>query len=1014
MKITSAGGVISMLDEPDIQLQAYALEKLNLLVDDFWAEIADTVEKIEMMYEDEKFEQREIAALVASKVYYHLGAFEESVAYALGAGALFDVSSKSEYVSTIIAKCIDQYTKLQVYNYEHKDEPKEIDPRLEAIVNRMFKRCFDDRQFKQAVGIALETRRLDVFKEAILKSTDIQEMLTYSVKIVMSLLQERQFGNTVLGVLVDLYMNLAVPDYINICQCLIFRDDPQAVADILDKLIKEGGEPALMAYQIGFDLYESATQKFLARIQSSLKPVGAEQSTTTEEKPEEQKESETTADSTEPSKEEETKTEQPVVELKPEEKEYNERLEKLNQILSGDTTISIHLQFLIRSNKADMLILKNTKEAVRNSVCHNATVIANSFMHCGTTCDSFLRENLEWLGRATNWAKFTATASLGVIHRGHEKEALNLMSTYLPKDTTGAGSDYPQGGGLYALGLIHANHGGKIIDYLLKELKEASSDMVRHGGCLGLGLAAMGTARQDVYEQLKCNLYEDDAVTGEAAGLAMGLVMIGTASPQAIEDMVTYARDTQHEKILRGLCLGISLTMYGRLEEADTLIENLCRDKDPILRRSGMYTIAMAFCGTGHNKAIRKLLHFAVSDVDDDVRRAAVTSLGFLLFKTPDQCPSVVSLLSESYNPHVRYGSAMALAIACAGTGNKEALSILEPMINDSVNYVRQGAFIASAMVLTQQNDVMCSKAAAFRNLYSSAITDKHEDIMAKFGAILAQGIIDAGGRNVTINLQTGTGHTHMSSVVGILVFLHFWYWFPLSHFLSLAFRPTCVVGLNSDLQMPVMEFKSNAKPSQFAYVPPLELPKEKEKEKVATAVLSITAKAKKREKKEAEEKMEVDEATTDKADEKKVEEKETGKKTEKKEGEKKESKTDEKAKSKSVGSQEKEKSKDEKEGKEEKAKEEEKKEPEPNFEMLQNPARVLRPQNKLIVMPPDSRYSPVKDVLQGGIVMMNLKDASSSEPVKIVENVAAGGPKMEEEEQEPEPPEPFEFKDED
>lgn len=66
-------------------------------------------------------------------------------------------------------------------------------------------------------------------------------------------------------------------------------------------------------------------------------------------------------------------------------------------------------------------------------------------------------------------------------------------------------------------------------------------------------------------------------------------------------------------------------------------------------------------------------------------------------------------------------------------------------MINDSVNYVRQGAFIASAMVLTQQNDIMCPKAATFRNLYSAAISDKHEDIMAKFGAILAQGIIDAG-----------------------------------------------------------------------------------------------------------------------------------------------------------------------------------------------------------------------------------------------------------------------------
>lgn len=74
-----------------------------------------------------------------------------------------------------------------------------------------------------------------------------------------------------------------------------------------------------------------------------------------------------------------------------------------------------------------------------------------------------------------------------------------------------------------------------------------------------------------------------------------------------------YAQETQHEKILRGLALGISLTMYGRLEEADTLIESLCRDKDPLLRRSGMHTVAMAYCGTGNNKAIRKLLHIAVS-----------------------------------------------------------------------------------------------------------------------------------------------------------------------------------------------------------------------------------------------------------------------------------------------------------------------------------------------------------------------------------------------------------------
>ena len=221
-----------------------------------------------------------------------------------------------------------------------------------------------------------------------------------------------------------------------------------------------------------------------------------------------------------------------------------------------------------------------------------------------------------------------------------------------------------------------------------------------------------------------------------------------------------------------------------------------------------MYTIAMAYCGTGNNKAIRKLLHVAVSDVNDDVRRAAVMGLGFLLFKQPDHCPGVVQLLSESYNPHVRYGAAMALGIACSGTGNKEALGLIEPMKNDPVNYVRQGALIASAMVLVQQTEVTCPKVKDFRNQYASVISDKHEDVMAKFGAILAQGIIDAGGRNVTVSLQSRTGHTNMLGVVGMLVFCQYWYWFPLSHFLSLAFQPTALIGLNKDLEMPVVQFR--------------------------------------------------------------------------------------------------------------------------------------------------------------------------------------------------------------
>lgn len=68
-----------------------------------------------------------------------------------------------------------------------------------------------------------------------------------------------------------------------------------------------------------------------------------------------------------------------------------------------------------------MQILKNMKGAIeaRNSVCHAAVIFANAIMHSGTTIDTFLRENLDWLSRATNWSKFSATAGLGTIHRGH-------------------------------------------------------------------------------------------------------------------------------------------------------------------------------------------------------------------------------------------------------------------------------------------------------------------------------------------------------------------------------------------------------------------------------------------------------------------------------------------------------------------------------------------------------------------------------------------------------------------
>ena len=118
------------------------------------------------------------------------------------------------------------------------------------------------------------------------------------------------------------------------------------------------------------------------------------------------------------------------------------------------------------------------------------------------------RENRDWLLKAQNWAKFAVVASLGVIHKGHVSQAKTVLDPYLPKDGE-EGNPYEQAGGLYALGMIYANHGTSIVPFLCKALASATSETVRHGASLGLGLASMGAADEETQMQLRNALAMD-------------------------------------------------------------------------------------------------------------------------------------------------------------------------------------------------------------------------------------------------------------------------------------------------------------------------------------------------------------------------------------------------------------------------------------------------------------------------------------------------------------------------
>lgn len=845
---------------------------------------------------------------------------------------------KSKYVDTVISKCVDMYITLRVKKSEDENLLA-IQPKLEDIVNRMFERWFADREYYQAIGLALEARRLDIVERAISEdSGDISKKLSYTYKITEELIKSKEFRNEVLKLLVDLYERQGEGkiDYYNLTKCQFFLRVPEAAAKILSNLV-ESDTDYLIAYQIAFDLVETENQSFLNSVDQHLH--GSQ----------------------------------------------HIRINALSSILSNRVPRKLSLQFMKKNNHTDMLMLKNLMNDVgsKNSITHGACVWANAIMNSMTTNDSFLRENLNWVAKATNWSRFSATATIGMIHMGNEKDAEEVLSPYI--NATGSqSSPFSSSGAYYAYGLINANrYSAEKVEYLINGLRNSgNNESIQHGVCLGLGLVSMATSDDNVFRELNNVLCSDSAVAGEAAGLGMGLVRLGTAHEDSINEMIKYANETKHEKIIRALSVSLGLIMYEKEEIADALIDQLSSSKDSILRYGAMFTIGLAYAGTGNNSAIKKLLHFAVSDVGDDVRRAAVINLGFVMFKTSERLPEILCLLSESYNPHTRYGVALALGIGCAGTGNTKTLEILNNLSCDKVAFVRQGAFIALALIFIQVSETKEPEVKKINELYDQIIKTKHEDALSKMGAILGLGIINAGGRNSTINLQSRTGNNKIASIIGLALFTHYWYWYPCLHFLSLSLAPTMLSGINKDLKVPKsFAFRSNAKPSLYKY-PDFFKEEKIVKEKVETAVLSTTTKKQIKDKRKTDtDKMDVD----------------------------KSSKASELPKDEPVIRDETPGTEEKKEETKEETKEEKKNEPEPDFEVRKNPSRIIRDQERFIAFTDDQRYRPILQKRHGGFIV--LEDLKEGEPEEFYDDQEvdpeAPNPGKEEELV---LPEPFEF----
>lgn len=63
----------------------------------------------EDLFRDSKFRNKELAAILLSKLYFHLNDYKEALNYALKSGAYFNVEDHSDFTEVLVNKSIESY-----------------------------------------------------------------------------------------------------------------------------------------------------------------------------------------------------------------------------------------------------------------------------------------------------------------------------------------------------------------------------------------------------------------------------------------------------------------------------------------------------------------------------------------------------------------------------------------------------------------------------------------------------------------------------------------------------------------------------------------------------------------------------------------------------------------------------------------------------------------------------------------------------------------------------------------
>jgi 26S proteasome regulatory subunit N2 len=240
---------------------------------------------------------------------------------------------------------------------------------LQGMVYRLLDACCEEGRYDHALGVALEAQETNKLNDILMSSGPDAKLLKYALNSSISIVSSKSFRQEALAVIAECLSKqvgtrkVASVDLIIVYQLLGKAD---SVAEVLGSLLKGSEEDALLGFQLCFDLVDSGDQAFVTKVAEGLKAMAAD--------------------------------------------EHADRWSQVARVLTGGFSSELALSFLHKQSHADRLIMETLKKSLeergsggRSSLLHNSAVMTHSYLYAGTTNDSFLRDYLDWMKKASNW-----------------------------------------------------------------------------------------------------------------------------------------------------------------------------------------------------------------------------------------------------------------------------------------------------------------------------------------------------------------------------------------------------------------------------------------------------------------------------------------------------------------------------------------------------------------------------------------------------------------------------------